>query len=183
MLTFDPRATMLTTPRNLDTLLAFQTLLRNAVEALAPPAAVSMAVGRAAVASLRRPGQSQGPVRLHLRSTADVGPAQRDAQSALAVPATRGVVALPRQRPGLYALDDGPGTARLQLAANAAVAGNPAMGADTAATTAAEAAAPAPVAPTFLSPDVRAPWEGWALLAMLTLIVLRAEWWSYACRT
>jgi len=183
VLTFDPRATMLTNPSNLDTLLAFPTLLRNAVESLVPSATTSVAAGRAAVEPLVRPGQNQGPVRLQPLSMADVGPAQGDDGSALDVPPVSDIVALPPLRPGLYALDDGPGNSRLQLAANAAVAGNPATGADIAATTAAEAAAPAPVAPALLSPDIRPPWEDWALLAVLALIVLSAEWWYYARRT
>ncbi len=183
VLTFDPRTTMLNNPSNLDTLLAFPTLLRNAVDFLVPSATASTAAGRAAVEPLVRLGQNQGPVRLQPLSTADVGPAQSDAQSALDVPPVSDIVALPPLRPGLYALDDGPGNARLQLAANASVAGNPATGADIAATTAAEAAAPAPVAPALLSPDVRPPWEGWALLAVLALIVLSIEWWYYARRT
>ncbi len=186
VLTFDPRTTMLNNPSNLDTLLAFPTLLRNAVESLVPAATTSTMAGRAAVEPLVRPGQNGGPVRLQPLSTADVGPAQpaqSDDGSALDVPAVSDIVALPPLRPGLYALDDGPGNARLQLAANAAVAGNPATAADTAEGAAAEAAAPAPAAPALLSPDVRPPWEGWALLAMLALIVLSAEWWYYARRT
>ncbi len=183
VLTFDPRATMLNNPSNLDTLLAFPTLLRNAVDFLVPSATVSTAAGRAAVEPLVRPGQNQRPVRLQPLSTANVGPAQSDAQSALDVPPVSDVVALPPLRPGLYALDDGPGNARLQLAANASVAGNPATAADIAATMAAEAAAPAPATPAFLSPDVRPPWEGWALLAVLALIVLSIEWWYYVRRT
>ncbi len=183
VLTFDPRATMLNNPSNLDTLLAFPTLLRNAVESLVPSATTSTAAGRAAVEPLVRPGQNQGPVRLQPLSMADVGPAQGDDGSALDVLPVSDIVALPPLRPGLYALDDGPGNSRLQLAANAAVAGSPATGADIAATTAAEAAAPAPVAPALLSPDIRPPWEGWALLAVLALIVLSAEWWYYARRT
>jgi hypothetical protein len=43
--------------------------------------------------------------------------------------------------------------------------------------------AAAPSAPVVLAPGVITPWEGWAVAALLALIILSGEWWYYVRRT
>lgn len=168
VLLFDPRATAQTNASNLDTLLAFPALLENVVQMLAPAPALEAPAGSIAPVPVAR----QGPA--WLQPLAGAGSVH---SQALTLPSSGDLAALPVLRPGLYSFGGGPGGAPRPIAVNAAVPG------DLAAAAAPVAPQQAPPAPIVLSPSSITPWEGWAGLALLALVVLSGEWWYYVRRT
>ncbi len=160
VLLFDPRTTATSNASNLATLLAFPTLLYNAVQTLAPAAPLAIPSGAAAAL----PINAQGTPSLQ----AAVGPARPLA-------AAGDLAVLPALRPGLYSYAGGRAAGAQSLAVNVAVPG------DTAPTQPAQPAAPS--APIVLAPSALAQWEGWAVLALAALLVLSGEWWYYVRRT
>ena len=188
VLLFDPRTTASANASNFATLLAFPTLLQNAVRVLVP--APPLALGAGQVAPL--PVARQGVVWLQ--------PAHGNR---VVLPSSGDLAALPALRPGMYSVGGGAGGAAGHIAVNAAVPGDPSAPQDV------SMAAPAPVAPMCpagtacppgqggqaaaqahalpgrmaYTPAVVTPWEGWAVFALLALLLLSGEWWYYARRT
>lgn len=157
---FDPRTTATANASNLDTLLAFPTLLRNAVQALAPAAPASLPAGQVAPAPVTR-------------NIAWLRPVSGATQS---LPSSGDLAALPALRPGVYNYGGAAGGTAASLAVNAAVPGDPAS-------SSAAAVAAAPPAPAVVAPPSIMPWEGWAIVAALALIALGGEWWYYVRHT
>lgn len=164
VLLFDPRTTASANSSNLDTLLAFPTLLRNAVRLLAP--APPLAANAGAIAPL--PIVRQGPAWIQ-PALAERG----DAATNLA--STGDLAALPLLRPGMYTFGGAAGGGAQHLALNPEVPGDSGG--------AAPAANAAPPAPVVLAPGVITPWDGWAAVVLLALAVLSGEWWYYVRRT
>jgi Ca-activated chloride channel homolog len=167
VLLFDPRTTVGTNASNLATLLAFPTLLQNAVRVLAPAPPSALVAGQVAPLPVTR----QGVVWLQ--------PAHG---KRVILPSSGDLAALPALRPGVYSVGGGAGGAAGRIAVNAAVPGDPSAPQDV------SMAAPAPVAPalpgrTPYAPTVVTPWEGWAIFALLALLLLSGEWWYYVRRT
>ena len=166
MLMFDPRASSDTNASNLDTLLAFPTLLENVVDVLAPAPSSDVTAGRITAVPVSRQG-----------ATWLVGTASGvHASSPRPVPSSGDLAALPALQPGIYRLGGGPGDTALPLVASAAVP------ADDAASAPPDEQAP-PGGPIVLAPSVLTPWEGWAAIALLALALLSGEWWYYVRHT
>jgi hypothetical protein len=161
VLLFDPRTTVGANASNLATLLAFPTLLQNAVRVLAPAPPSALVAGQAAPLPVAR----QGVVWL-----------QPTHSHRVVLPSSGDLAALPALRPGVYAYG-GAGGAPGRIAVNAVVPGDPSAPQDV------SMAAPAPVAPTLPAPTIVAPWEGWAIFALVALLLLSGEWWYYVRRT
>lgn len=159
VLLFDPRPAATDNASNLATLLAFPTLLQNAMQALAPQPPATTPAGTVTSAAVTR----QGTVWLH----AMTGPA-------VALPSSGDLATLPALRPGLYALSGGASGA---LAANATPPGDPSAAPDNA------TPAQAPPVPALVLPPLNALWEGWAAICLLAMLILSAEWWYYARHT
>lgn len=164
VLLFDPRAAASSNASNLDTLLAFPTLLRNAVQALAPPPIPAGTAGAVGAAQLVRQGaawlQTADGQKVGLASSGDLA-------------------ALPALRPGIYSVAGGAGGTAASLAVNAVTPGDPAVQHDMLSA----APAPAPPAPALTAPMLAMPWETWAALALLGLLLLSGEWWYYVRHT
>jgi hypothetical protein len=162
VLLFDPRPTSGANASNLATLLAFPTLLQNAVRILAPAPPLALAAGQVAPLPVARRG---------------LGWLQPAHGKRVVVPSSGDLAALPALRPGVYGFGGGAGGAAGRIAVNAAVPGDPFAPQDV------STVAPAPVAPVLPVPTVVTPWEGWAIFALLALLLLSAEWWYYVRRT
>jgi hypothetical protein len=167
VLLFDPRTSAGANASNLDTLLAFPTLLQNAVRVLAPAPPLALAAGQVA------------PLPVARQSVVWLQPAHGHT---IVLPSSRDLAAMPALRPGLYGFGGGAGRAADRIAVNAAVSGDPS------APQSVSVAAAAPAAPALpgrvqYAPTVVAPWEGWAVLALLALLLLSGEWWYYVRRT
>jgi hypothetical protein len=183
VLLFDPRTTVGANASNLATLLAFPTLLQNAVRVLAPAPPSALVAGQVAPLPVAR----QGVVWL-----------QPTHGKRVVLPSSGDLAALPALRPGVYAFSGGAGGAPGRSAVNAVVPGDPSAPRDV------PMAAPAPVAPmcpagtacppdqggqaapeahALPAPTIVTPWEGWAVFALLALLLLSGEWWYYARRT
>jgi hypothetical protein len=162
VLLFDPRTTVSANASNFATLLAFPTLLQNAVRVLAPAPPSALTAGQVAPLPVVR----QGVVWL-----------QPTHGHRGVLPSSGDLAALPALRPGLYGFGGGPGGAADRIAVNAAVPGDPSTPQNVA------PAAPAPVAPTLPPPTMVTPWEGWAVFALLALLLLSGEWWYFVRRT
>jgi hypothetical protein len=145
------------TGSNLSTLLAFPTLLQNAVEALNAPPPISLAAGQVAA----EPVRAGAATWLHWASG-----------RATALPTAGTIAAIPALSPGPYALSGG---ASGMVTANAPVPQDPLTQQPLPVTTAA--------APTMLMRVTTAPWEIWPLVILLALLLLVGEWWYYTCRT
>lgn len=161
VLTFDPRAAATSNASNFSSLLAFPTFLQGAVTTLAPAPSLAVPTGARAAIAVGR----QGAPWLQ----AQTGRAQ-------ALPSSGDVAALPPLRAGLYTYNGGAGGVG-QLAANAMPPTDPG------APPGPDVASAAPPAPTVIAPAFLTPLEGWAVLALLGLFVLGAEWWYYVRRT
>jgi Aerotolerance regulator N-terminal len=162
VLLFDPRTTVGANASNLATLLAFPTLLQNAVRVLAPAPPSAIVAGQVAPLPVARQG------------VAWLQPAQ---DKRVILPSSGDLAALPALRPGMYSVGGGAGGAVGRIAVNAAVPGDPSAPQD------GSTAAPAPHAPALPAPTVVTPWEGWAIFALLALLLLSGEWWYYVRRT
>jgi hypothetical protein len=162
VLLFDPRPTVGANASNLATLLAFPTLLQNAVRVLAPAPPSALVAGQVAPLPVAR----QGVVWLQ--------PAHG---TRVTLPSSGDLAALPALRPGVYGFGGGAGGAAGRIAVNAVVPRAPSAAQDV------STAAPAPVAPALPAPTVVTPWEGWAVFALLALLLLSGEWWYYVRRT
>lgn len=166
VLLFDPRTTSAVNASNLDTLLAFPALLENVVRLLAPAPPQAIAAGSIAAIPVSRQG------------AAWIQPAGSLTGTGVQSLASSGdLAALPPLHPGLYSFGGGPGDTPLPIAVDPVVPG------DTTSTGLPGAQPSAPPAPVVLSPSFIAPWEGWAGLALLALLVLNGEWWYYVRRT
>ncbi len=163
VLLFDPRTTSSTNASNLDTLLAFPTLLRNALQVLAPPIPLSAPAGAVV------------PIAVARQATAWIEPVVGSG-GATSLDSSGDMAALPPLRPGLYAVGGGAGDAAQQIAANAQAPGEASLPSN-------QQPAPAPSAPVVLAPGAITPWEGWAVAALLALLILSGEWWYYVRRT
>ena len=188
VLLFDPRTTVGANASNLATLLAFPALLQNAVRVLAPAPPSALVAGQAAPLPVARQG------------VAWLQPAHGHR---VVLPSSGDLAALPALRPGMYSVGGGAGGAAGRIAVNAAVPGDPSAPQDV------STAAPAPGAPMCpagtacppgqggqaaaqphalpgpiaYAPTVVPPWEGWAVFALLVLLLLSGEWWYYVRRT
>jgi hypothetical protein len=165
VLLFDPRTTVGANASNLATLLAFPTLLQNAVRVLAPAPPSAIVAGQVAPLPVVRQG------------VAWLQPAHGQR---VVLPASGDLAALPALRPGMYSVGGGAGGAAGRIAVNAAVPGDPSAPQDV------STAAPAPPAlpgRSAYTPTVVTPWEGWAIFALLALLLLSGEWWYYVRRT
>jgi hypothetical protein len=163
VLLFDPRTTASTNASNLDTLLAFPTLLRNALQVLAPPIPLSAPAGAVV------------PIAVARQAAAWIEPATGNG-GATPLDSSGDMAAVPPLRPGLYAVGGGAGDASRQIAANAQAPGEALSGSN-------QPPPPAPSAPVVLALGAITPWEWWAVAALLALIVLSGEWWYYVRRT
>jgi hypothetical protein len=183
VLLFDPRTTVGANASNLATLLAFPTLLQNAVRVLAPAPPSALVAGQVTPLPVAR----QGLVWL-----------QPDHGHRVVLPSSGDLAALPALRPGVYGFGGGAGGAPGRIAVNAVVPENPSAPQDV------STAAPAPIAPmcptgttcppdqggqaapeahALPAPTIVTPWEGWAIFALLALLLLSGEWWYYVRRT
>lgn len=166
---FDPRSSAIDNASNLSSLLAFPTLLNNAVQALAPGPATVATAGETAGQTLTR----QGAVVL-----------RPSAGRAVPLISSGDVAALPALRPGLYSTTGSAGGQATRLAVDAAVPGDPLGSSADAASAPAKAPLPPGNGPATLpAPSLIAPWELWAILAVLALFALSGEWWYYVRRT
>jgi hypothetical protein len=145
------------TGSNLSTLLAFPTLLQNAVEALNPPPPVDLPAGQIAA----EPVRAGAATWLYWTSGHPI-----------ALPTADTIAAIPALPPGSYALSGG---ATGPVTANAPVPADPFT------------QQPLPTGTTtsssLLMPLTAAPWEIWPLVIVLALLLLVVEWWYYTCRT
>jgi hypothetical protein len=146
------------TGSNLSTLLAFPTLLQNAVQALSLPAPSGALAGQV------RAEPATGSTGTRLLWAAG---------RATALSTAGNIVALPPLAPGAYSLSGG---ATGPLVVNAPVPEDPL------AQPAPLPAAPVGGAPAIVVPHT-APWEIWMPAILLALLVLCGEWWYYARRT
>jgi len=159
-LTFDPRPGASANASNLATLLAFPTLLQNAVLTLAPAIPSDVTAGQTSPSPVTR----LGPILI-----------QPATGRATRVPSSGDLAALPALHPGLYTLAGVAGGSGA-LAVNAAVPGDPGAAS-------VPLPASAPVAPTVTTPSAITPSEGWAILVLLAMFALSGEWWYYTRHT